>query len=226
MGHIYISIEKIEKRQIDDMELEENQICLNETDQKTWIYYEWRKKWLSDTDEKSEEEPFFRLFTYDYVYTCNQYNHNKRKNFQIKFLCILPFIVATVLFFFAVLGYNTFLFIQAGSPQVFMEKMDWSFSIFSTFLYGIVFIICNVIVKWLNVKKYQETWNRHSTHKYEIDMEMFRYISDMGEYAEKDKRREFIRNIMETWKENQKEFNENMKKENPMNDILKNIKSE
>ena len=142
----------------------------------------------------------------------------------MKFLCMLPLIIATVLFFFAVLGYNTFLFIQAGSPQVFMEKMDWSFSIFSTFLYGVVFIICNVIVKWLDVRKYQETWNRHSKHRYKIDMEMFQYISNMGEYAEADKRQKFIKKIMETWNENQEKFNENMKKEKPMNDMLKNTK--
>ena len=225
-GTLVFPLKKIEKRPIDAVELEENPICLNETDQKTWIYSEWRKNWLSDPNGKSEEEAFFRLFTYDYIYTCNQYKHNKRKNFQMKFLCMLPLIIATVLFFFAVLGYNTFLFIQAGSPQVFMEKMDWSFSIFSTFLYGVVFIICNVIVKWLDVRKYQETWNRHSKHKYKIDMEMFQYISNMGEYAEADKRQKFIKKIMETWNENQEKFNENMKKEKPMNDMLKNTKGE
>lgn len=224
-GIFLFPLTKIEKKMIDAVNLDENQLCLNETDQKTWIYYEWQKKWLSDINRTKEEEPFFRLFNYDYVYTCNQYNHNKRKNFTLKFWSIFPFIFITVFFFLAVIGYNVYLFIQAGSFQVFMEKMNWSFSIFSTFLYGVALIVCGVIVKWLDVRKYQETWNRHSAHRYVLDMEMFRYISNMDEYAEADHRQKFIKKIMTTWDKNQKKFNENMQNEKSMNDMLKNIKS-
>lgn len=55
---------------------------------------------------------------------------------------------------------------------------------------------------------------------------MFQYISNIGEYAEADKRQKFIKKIMETWIENQEKFNENMKKEKPMKDMLKNTKGE
>lgn len=224
-GWIIFPLKKVEEQPINEVNLEREQIYLNEKDQKTWIYCEWQKIWLTEKNEKSEAA-FFHLFTYDYVYTCNQYNHNKRKNFQMKFLCMLPFIIATVVFLLAVLGYNGFMFIQAKDLKDFFENTNWSFSIFSTFLYGVVFIIWSISVKWLDVRKYQETWNRHSAHKYEIEMEMFRYISNMDEYAETDGRQKFIKKIMTTWNRNQKKFNENMKKEKPMKDMLKNIKSE
>lgn len=49
-------------------------------------------------------------------------------------------------------------------------KNNWSFSIYSTVTYAVAVILALVTAKWIGVKKYQETWVRHSNHKYIIDM--------------------------------------------------------
>ena len=46
----------------------------------------------------------------------------------------------------------------------------------------------------------------------------------MGEYGYSNRKEDFIIAIMSTWNVNQKKFNENMKNEEQIVDILKNIK--
>ena len=193
-------------------------------DPKWELFKKWKHVWLPD-EEKDEDEIFFQLFTYDYEYSYAKEKHNKRKNFRIKFLCMLPFATATVIFLVSIIAYNVSVFIKAGDFVSFVENMDWSFSIYSTAFYGAALIITYLIIKWLDVKKYQETWIRHSKHKYAIEMEMFRYINGMGNYCYENRKKYFVDNIMKIWDANRNKFAENMEKESDMKDMLNGIKT-
>lgn len=108
----------------------------------------------------------------------------------------------------------------------FLEKNNWDFSIYGTVFYIAAVLLTYAASKWLDVKQYQETWCRHSDHKYAVEMEMLKYISFMNEYYYNDRKQKFKKNIMKTWDENQKKFIKNMKKEKDMgmNDLLEHIK--
>lgn len=180
------------------------------------IYQLWEEDWLSDEADKrkAKEDPFFLLFKFDYEYCCQKALENKKKNFRIKFLGILPFLVVTFLCLGGVIAYNANVFIQVkGNMGEFIEKNNWNFSIYGTVFYVAAILVMYVISKWLDVKQYQETWSRHMEHKYAVEMEMFKFIRHMEDYTSLDRKQKFIRNIMKTWDDNQKKFIDNMKNE-------------
>lgn len=39
-----------------------------------------------------------------------------------------------------------------------------------------IILALNIISKWLDIKKYQETWVRHYNHLYRLQKEMMRYL--------------------------------------------------
>ena len=77
------------------------------------------------------------------------------------------------------------------------------------------------IMKWTEVKKFQETWKRHSNHRFQVEMEMFKYITQYGEYNGVDANEKFIEKLMKIWEGNQKKFSNNMDKEKDINDFNK-----
>lgn len=195
------------------------------------IYQEWEKKWLSDETEKekAKDDLFFLLFKYDYEFTCMKAKQNRNKNFNMKFICILPFILMTILYLGGVIAYNVNAYIQAGKNYTtFLKNANWSFSIYGTVFYVIAVLVTYIASKWLDVKQYQETWSRHYEHEYVVEMEMFKYIYYRGEYHFDDRKQKFVQNIIKTWDDNQKKFLENMKNEKDMkmDSMLSHIKGE
>ena len=193
------------------------------------IYQKWEEDWVADEPDKvkAKEDPFFLLFKFDYEYSCQKAFENKKKNFRMKFFCILPFLIVTVLYLGGVIAYNLNVFIEVkGNFGEFLKANNWSFSIYGTVFYAVAILLTYVVSKWLDVKQYQETWSRHSEHKYAVEMEMFKYIFCMDEYYFNDRKQKFVRNIMKTWDENQKKFIDNMKNEKDMgmNDLVERIK--
>lgn len=195
------------------------------------IYQKWEKNWLSDEQDKAKakEDPFFLLFEYDYEYSCKKAVENKKKNFHMKFLCVLPFLIVTILYLGGVLAYNLNVFMEAEWDfGEFLKNNNWNFSIYGTVFYVVAVLLTYVVSKWLDVRQYQETWCRHSEHKYAVEKEILRFISYMDEYKNSNRKQEFIKNIMKTWDEDHKKFIENMKKEKDMKigDILKSVKGD
>lgn len=193
------------------------------------IYQKWEEDWISDEPDKikAKEDLFFLLFKFDYEYSCQKVFENKNKNFRMKFFCILPFLIVTVLYLGGVLAYNVNVFIEArGDFGKFFKDNNWNCSIYGTVFYIVAILLTYVASKWLDVKQYQETWSRHSEHKYVVEMEMFKYIACMDEYYFNDRKQKFVKNIMKTWDENQKKFIDNMKneKEMGMEDLLEHIR--
>lgn len=195
------------------------------------IYQKWEEDWLSaETDkEKAKKEAFFLLFEYDYKYSCRMAKENERKNFGLKFLCVLPFLIVTVLYLAGVIAYNWNVWIQVHRDLgKFFQDNNWNFSIYGTVFYVVAVLLTHIASKWIDVKQYQKTWCRHSEHKYAVEMELFKYIYRMDDYHHSDRKQKFIRNIMKIWDENQKRFIENMKNEKDMGmgELLKHIKGE
>lgn len=178
------------------------------------IYQKWEENWLADEQNNAKEEPFFLLFKFDYEYSCQKALENKKKNFYMKFFCVLPFLVVTILYLGGVLAYNLNILMEVkGDFGEFLKNNNWNFSICGTVFYVVAVLLTYVVSKWLDVRQYQETWCRHTEHKYAVEIEMFKYISCMDEYHDNNRKQKFIKNIMKTWDENQKKFIKNMKKE-------------
>ena len=78
------------------------------------------------------------------------------------------------------------------------------------------------------MKQYQETWIRHSAHKHDINVEMFRFSEGIECYKEKNKQEKIEilkKNMLEIWNKNQKKFEENMQEEEKIDVSLENIES-
>lgn len=226
MGHIIHEEDRMSGKREREKFMKKIEKPKREKDPKWKLYKEWEKVWLSDEidEEKAKNDLFFQLFTYDYKYSYEDAEYNKWKNFKTKRWCMIPFLIATGMFLLNIIVYNVCVFINAGSFVKFVKAMDWSFSIYSTAFYAIALIITYLIIKWLDVKKYQETWIRHSEHKYAVEMEMFKYINGMGNYYHINRKKYFVENIMKIWDANQNKFIENMKKESDMKDMISSIK--
>lgn len=196
---------------------------LDRIDRKTWLYDKWKEKW-NEGVEGDDDSPFYKLFCFDYMYTCNACVRNKRKNFLMKFLCILPLLLIFIIFIIIKgIEIKTLMMNGAHFGQFIGDNIQ-KISMIETNIIIVAVILTIAISKWVNVKKYQETWNRHSAHKYEIEIQMFRYISEMGEYGYSGRKADFINTIMGTWSKNQNKFNKNMKNEEQVGDVIKNIK--
>ncbi len=111
----------------------------------------------------------------------------------MKFICLfLPVIIFTVGFIvIIILGNQNNIQISRG-----IYKPNWKFNLYITGYYIILLVLTRIFSRWINVKKYQETWIRHSTHRYELDEEMFKFNICLGQ----DKAEFFLKsNFKDLW---------------------------
>ena len=193
---------------------------------------EARKKYLNYFQEKWEktanknDRMFYKLLEEDYKITCRKIKKNKRKNFSMKFICLfLPVIIFTVGFIvIIILGNQNNIQISRG-----IYKPNWKVNLYITGYYIILLVLTRIFSRWINVKKYQETWIRHSTHRYELDEEMFKFVEKMECYEElniEERKKVFKGNILKLWNKDQKKFDENMKDEEKLKDLSMDIKKD
>lgn len=64
---------------------------LDRLDQRTWLYEAWKEKWNEELEQENDRL-FYKLFCYDYIYTCNACVKNKKMNFRMKIVCLLEYI--------------------------------------------------------------------------------------------------------------------------------------
>lgn len=93
-----------------------------------------------------------------------------------------------------------------------------------------IILALNIISKWLDIKKYQETWVRHYNHLYRLKKEMIKYLYGLDEYkVTKENTQEmanqaFMKKFFEIEDENAKKFVENMEnKETKITEGLRGI---
>ncbi len=167
--------------------------------EKAWIFEEWKKKWNSVCDENGYSY-FIKLFEYDYEMTCRKVQANRTKNFMLKGMSFFPIVIFAWLF-----------------VQKFVLKKTISSNM--DFVYAGAVVLSGVLLQWIEVKKYQETWIRHARHKFVLDNEMFKFISEIDEYDSLDRKRIFRDRIRRTWEENNSLFLKNMKNETKMKGV-------
>ena len=147
--------------------------------EKAWIFEEWKKKWNSVCDENGYSY-FIKLFEYDYEMTCRKVQANRTKNFMLKGMSFFPIVIFAWLF-----------------VQKFVLKKTISSNM--DFVYAGAVVLSGVLLQWIEVKKYQETWIRHARHKFVLDNEMFKFISEIDEYDSLDRKRIFRDRIRRTY---------------------------
>ncbi len=181
------------------------------------ILNEWKNVWnhhgLKD-EENNCNDTFYELFIENYYYASLKKEKNKKNNFRWKYV-----------FLFVFLG--SFLFCCSFFYHAYTkdEVKVLQSLISSGILFLLMMMACGVISKLLDIRKYQETWVRHSSLIHMLDQEMLLYIYGMEPYNQIDKEEKFMLKILDIWGKNQKKFKQNMEqKENEVMDIFKKLK--
>lgn len=190
------------------------------------------KEWMNSENSDETKDIFFIYFQKSFEYTKKKETKNRDKNFKWKkvFLIILVSIpILKILLVFiktlmTLIGYTGIFFSIVSSLST--ALLGDTGNLFGNIgLIILWLILVAVIAKWLDVKKYQETWVRHSNHKHKLEIEMLKFIYKLDTYSSGDIREKFMIEIMKIWDENQKVFSDNMNnKEIPMHDMIDYIK--
>lgn len=177
----------------------------------------WEKEWveISNKEPNDYDSYFLQLFKSTYQYVLRKGKENNKKNFRWKKI-FLGTVVAVIIIFLVFVFYNYF-YLQKT------EDFDWM--IFGTVILAILFLFAGIIAKWMDVKKYQETWARHSMHKFYLEQEMLKFIYQLPPYQGTRRKEVFIRHTLKIWKNNQIAFYRNMtNKEKDLKDVIPEIK--
>ncbi len=182
------------------------------TEQKQKLFQEWTNKWLDETAGE-DLDIFFNLFKSVYQYTLCVSERNKHQNFKWK-----EFFVKIL--FASWVGYTVFfiyIFCEYGVKLLALAEQGLGMIV-------LVFL-CGIIAKWLDIKKYQETWARHSWQIQKMEAEMMRFASGIEPYHRQNKCLKFMEKILEIWGQNEEKFVHNMEeKEKELMDVFHNIK--
>ncbi len=183
------------------------------TEQKEQLLEEWKEEWKKPSGGK-DLNTFFELFVpvYEFVFWAKE--DNKSENFRWK-KCFLYLLIFCWVVYVSLFVYHLFW----KDDTKFLSLAGISFSIV------LLIFLSSIISKWLDIKKYQETWARHSGHLNMMELEMMRFISNIAPYNGQDKKLKFAENILKIWGLNQDKFVHNMEeKEKGMLDIFEIIK--
>lgn len=180
------------------------------------LFEEWKKQWETQTGN-NKLDTFFSLFSSVYWYVWYSKEINKDKNFRVKRVFLFIPIVG-VLMCFACFIRNIFC---EGNSQL-SDLMENGLLIISLILLTFLGVI---ISKWLDIKKYQETWARHSWHLHMMEMEMLRFIDHFEPYNNMDSKITFAERIIKIWDMNEEKFVHNMEdKEKGLMDVYSELK--
>lgn len=193
----------------------------------------WDKAWKKGSTPENQQDStynpynvlFYNLVHESYRKFYQKSIKNRRKNFLMKF---------TLLFI-------ALLFSAAGIFLIFYGLDFWgesnletvNYFLSETFLAVFSAMTLNTISKWISVKKYQETWSRHSRGLHNMQNEMLRYIFHLEPYQgliegfnDLKFKSMFIERMLKIWGENQSLFQSNLEtKEESMEDYLKYVKA-
>lgn len=167
-----------------------------------YLYQIWKEVWKMEAKKISreiignKEDLFCELFENAYYFAKNEKSVNKKKNFKGKGIFFIVLLGG-------ILAYSVLSILDAFSSIsiTFIDKTE--------VLLGL-FLIALIIGKWLDVKKYQETWVRHSQQEYLIEKEMLLFLYRMGPYQESKRALIFMERIVEIWDANEQKFVQNM----------------
>lgn len=151
--------------------VKKNNVNENETKKNNYLRM-WKKKWL--IHQSSFDASFIPIFTNVYIETDVKCGSNKTKNIitKIIYLLIAPlFLIALIILY-----------------VLYRMKIESArFIIIDVALVFVVFVIIIYLVsKWMDIKKYQETWARHYFHHHLLNHEIIQYVYELGDYSNKN----------------------------------------
>lgn len=165
------------------------------------LYAEWEVLWKK---ECKDDEIFLELFKANYNFVLVHSKTNRNKNFFFKGL------FSAMIFIAYAINFNILFMNQ--------ELKVWMVLNVVVFL-GFSLGLAKSIEKWIGIKKFQETWVRHSTTRHQMLFEMYKYIVRMDPYerwesgdmlSDKERVLLFKKRILKIWQGTQQKFEENM----------------
>ena len=173
------------------------------------IFTCWKKKWKSQQND--DEDIFYDMVAKTYAEFLEKSNKNREKNFSVKRLALIMVglialfeILAVIIIFFPVVDIFKIPFATLNSSDriIFLGVLAASLT-----------AIVTAYMKWIDVKKYQETWSRHSVGFHNMQAEMMRFCYDLNPYDEINelkKKKEFMNRMLKIWDDNYLLFQMNM----------------
>lgn len=151
--------------------VKKNNVNENESKKNNYLRM-WKKKWL--IHQSSFDASFIPIFTNAYIEADEKCGSNRTKNIRMKiiYLLIAPlFLLALIILYI-----------------LYRRKIESArFIIIDVALVFIAFVIIIYIVsKWMDIKKYQETWARHYFHHHLLNHEIIQYVYELGDYSNKN----------------------------------------
>lgn len=179
------------------------------------IIENWRSLW----DKQGGDKDFENLLKEIWGETKKKEENNKKKNQRWKNIFLRVHLIGIVLVLV-----QTVCFIL--SPINICSKtfvVKWPDFLAGTAFLSIMTIWASAVVsKYVDIKKYQETWVRHSTHRQKLEREMLLYTQALEPYTAQciNRKETFMENVIEILSENQSKFANNMEtKEKTLMDI-------
>lgn len=148
---------------------------INQDEPQRWK--SWEEEWIKNGG--SSESSFFKVFKSSYLDAERKKQKNNRLNFRIKALFIA--VLGIVLCVQCALVWK--LIVPSLSDSTVWETTKEPLIAFEAILMLILFLAGIFISKILDVKKYQETWSRHTRFQNRRDEEMLRYIMNLEPYT-------------------------------------------
>lgn len=184
-----------------------------EYSQREKILQIWENEW---NERDAPRGVFYDVFEEAYSETVKKVGKNKRWNFAGKVaffaLLIVSFIASAIVFC------SIWPLFWSGVTQDGIEKTKM------IVVPVAALFIAWLVSKWLDIKKYQETWARHEKNRYLMEQEMILYIYQLEPYHGENCSGVFMERVLGIWGRNQKKFSDNMEnKEIPLTNPLKTL---
>lgn len=175
----------------------------------------WKKCWNNGLKKKPEKKEYVN-FADDMKKLLEwldiKIRKNRKKNFRYKGIYIVLFSALGILYLFFFLS-------GASEGEGIFSGIGDNWAVFLTFP---VFNLA--IAKWIDVKKYQETWSRHYMQKALLEDEMYKYIYAIEPYDTEDAEEAFIRQFLKIKQANDLKFIDNMEnREKSITDMFEQI---
>lgn len=159
------------------------------------LYHSWDNKW--DNQNNQSYNVFFELYKETYELTKKKQESNRYGNIFWKGIFILTLFSALAVFVWMIFARK-----EEALSAMLVDR--------GVFLL-VLTLGAGIVAKWLDVKRYQETWSRHSKTLHRMNMEMLAFVSELPPYQiYNNPRKRFIERISIIWNDNQIQFSENM----------------
>lgn len=176
----------MEKKKYDDLKSKFEKTKKN-------IFDQWKACWMLDKNEAGHLNCFFELFILNYKCVYDAKEFYKSKNFHWK----KAYMIMQALIFLAYLVFVLEIWFTNGKVLELIEK---------GMILALFTLMERLVLKWLDIKKFQETWARYSWHLHRLNREMLLFISGMAPYHKEDKKIVFAKKIIRIWDENENKF--------------------